>query len=266
MMHGTDETGRRATLAAAMGLAAAIAGSLFPHAVGAQETEIDPRVPIEAEAQDLETGPDVAISAAVQITSRFIYRGNRLGDAAQVQPALTLTAGRFDAGLWGSHPMSRDEGAAGAPAYKEAIAWVAYRIPLLGGTLVPYVQSHYSVSAGDFLDADAHFIQTQLSWVGPESLPLDLMTGVVVANDPDNSVYMEAGYSVGIGDLGVRLFAGGTPAASPFNGTDEAALTNVGVSTSWPLELSPGTTVFVGSQFIVNPYTGQVYPVVSLGI
>ena len=124
---------------------------------------------------------------------------------------------------------------------------MAYRIPFARGTLIPYVQSHYAVSAGGFLDSDSHFVQ-----------------GVV--NDPENSVYLEAGYRATVGDLGFRLFAGGTPAESPFNGTDEAAFTHVGIATTWPLVIGERITLTLGSQFIVNPNTGEVYPVLSLGV
>ena len=220
-----------------------------------------------ATTPDTAGGQQLLIEPGVDVVSRFIYRGNRLGDAPQAQPSLTVSYGRLDVGVWGSHPLTYD--GSGPDPYKEAIAWVAYEVPLAGGdggALVPYIQSHYAVSAGSFIDADSHYLQTQLSWIGPETLPLDFMVGVVVYNDPDNSVYMEAGYRTTVGDTGLRLFAGGTPASSPFNGTDEAAFTNVGVAASWALGLGEEADLRVGIDFIVNPHTGEAYPVLGVGL
>lgn len=208
----------------------------------------------------------VRVEPGVEVVSRFIYRGVQLGEAPQVQPSLTLEAGRAAAGIWGSHPLTGDGGDGEGPAYKEAVAWASYTVSVPFGTLTPYVQSHYDVGAGGFLDGASHRVQTQLSWVGPERVPLDLMVGWVVVNDPDHSVYLEGGWSGAIGELGLRLFAGGTPAASPFNGTDRAAFTNVGLSASWLVSLDEDADLVLSIRFVTNPHTGEVYPVVRVGV
>lgn len=92
------------------------------------------------------------------------------------------------------------------------------------------------------------------------------MVDVGVYNDPDNSVYMEAGYRTTVGSAGLRLFAGGTPAESPFNGTGEAAFTNVGLTASWTLSLSDEADLLVGIDFIVSPHTGEADPVLGVGL
>lgn len=220
----------------------------------------------------------VELDVAVTLTSRFIYRGINLGEAPQVQPRVALNAGGFQVALWSSHPIApRTDATENVPVvdrganYREVNFWMRYDIDVGFGTLTPYVQNHYNPNIGEFSDFDgggdgAHYLQGQLMFSGREELPLDLMVGYVFHNDPGTSVYLEAGYRFAAGDTDLRVFAGGVPDRSPFNGvsTDEAAVTNVGVQASRAIPLTESYALPVGLSFVFNPYLDDAFAAVSV--
>jgi hypothetical protein len=224
--------------------------------------------------------PLVTLDAGVTFTSRFIYRGINLGEAPQVQPRVALDVGNFQVALWSSHPIAPRTDASENVAiverganYREVNLWMRYDIDVGIGTLTPYVQNHYNPNAGDVFNFDgggegAHFFQAQLMFAGNEDLPVDLMVGYVFHNDPERSVYLEAGYSFGVADTNVRVFAGGVPGRSPFNGvsTDEAALTNIGVSAERALRISETFGLPIGLSFVFNPYLEDAFAAVRLSL
>ncbi len=229
-------------------------------------------------ASGQEAAPVVTLDAGVVLTSRFIYRGINLGEAPQVQPRVALSVENFQVGLWSSHPIApRTDASENVPIverganFREVNFWMRYDIDLGIGTLTPYVQNHYNPNAGAFLNFDgggdgAHFFQSQLMFSGNDELPFDVMVGYVFHNDPDRSVYLEAGYRFGISETDLRVFAGGVPGRSPFNGvfTEEVAVTNVGVSASRSVPLSETFRLPVGFSFVFNPYVETAYAAVRL--
>lgn len=222
--------------------------------------------------------PLVRLDAGVTLTSRFIYRGINLGEAPQVQPRVSLNVENFQLALWSSHPIAPRTDASENVAiverganYREVNFWMRYDFDVGIGTLSPYVQNHYNPNAGDFLNFDgggdgAHFLQGQLMFSGHEALPLDLMVGYVFHNDPERSVYLEAGYRFTAGRTDLRVFAGGVPGRSPFNGvsTDEAAVTNIGVSASRTIPLTESYGLPLGLAFVFNPHLEDAFAAVSL--
>lgn len=254
---------RLLALAGAAALAMPVA-----HAQQIDEPALDP---------ESEAGPAVTLDIGVDVQSRFIYRGINLGEAPQVQPRLSLYAGNFEVSLWSSHPLSppadrnRDTPSLRGPNYREVLFWVLYNIDVGVGTLTPYIQNHYNPNAGDLFDFDgdgegAHSFQAQLSFAGDERLPIDAMVGWVFHNDPDNSIYLEGGYRFAVSGLALRTFIGGVPAKSPFNGADEAAITNIGITARRTLPITETYSLPVGVSFIVNPYTENAFAVFSVSL
>lgn len=239
----------------------------------------------DAAPSDAATGgggeaPAVTLDAGVTLTSRFIYRGINLGEAPQVQPRVALGVGSFEVALWSSHPLAprTDESENVAVVerganYREVNLWMRYDIDVGIGTLTPYVQNHYNPNAGAIFDVagggeGAHYLQGQLMFSGNAELPVDLLVGYVFHNDPERSVYLEAGYRFAVSETDVRVFAGGVPGRSPFNGvtTDEAAVTNVGVSADRVVRISESFGLPVGFSFVFNPYLEDAFAAVRISL
>lgn len=219
----------------------------------------------------------VDVSAGVTLQSRFIYRGINLGEAPQVQPNVALSVGDFTIASWSSHPIAQpSDESVEAPRdnnYREVLFYAFYDIDLGFGSLSPYVQNHYNPNTGRLFDTDndgegAHYVQAQLSFTGHEDLPIDAMVGYVFYNDPGKSVYLEGGYRFTVSDLAMRVFAGGVPARSPFNGVSEdtAALTNIGWTATKAIALSDTFSLPVGISFIFNPHLENAFAVFSVSL
>lgn len=239
---------------------------LFAPPVTAQEAAV---------SQEDET-PSISVDAGVTLASRFLYRGLNLGQAPQFQPLLTLNVGALQLASWSSHPLARpsDENASGFTGanYREVNFWAQYTIDTGVGTLTPYIQNHYNPNAGPFLDFSEdgnNYVQAQLGFQGDDrSAPFDMMVGVVMLNDPANSVYLEGGYRFTASNLAMRAFVGGVPNRSPFNGvTDDGPhLTNVGLSATKELQITDRFALPLGVTFVANPYSHNAFAAVSVSL
>jgi hypothetical protein len=223
------------------------------------------------------TGPTVSLDVGLGLTSRFIYRGINLGEAPQIQPRLSLNVGGFEASLWGSQPIAQaSDASVESPRdanYREVLAWVRYDIDVGVGTLTPYVQNHFNPNTGRLFDFEgdgegAHFFQGQLMFSGDDELPIDALVGWVFYNDPGESIYIEGGYRFEATGLDMRVFAGGVPGKSPFNGVpeDEVAVTNIGITAGRSLRLSDAFSLPVSVSFIANPYLEDAFAVFSISL
>jgi hypothetical protein len=207
---------------------------------------------------------EIRLVPAADVVSRFIYRGIDLGDAPQIQPSLRLEVDRFQAALWGSTPIAPPADPVDGFTYRETVGWLSYSIDVGVGTLTPYVQNHYNPRGGRFFDfREAHRFQAQLGFVGAD-LPVDAMVGWVFLNDPYNSVYLEAGYRFHIQELPLRFWVGGTPARSPFNAAERAAVTNVGIAATYAVPITDQFALPLGVRFVLNPHTEESFSVFSV--
>lgn len=233
-------------------------------------------VPATGEIPEAEPpAPRVTLDASVTLTSRFLYRGLDLGQAPQVQPVIALGVGNFEFAAFSSHPLAPplDEAVSAAAVpdyvnYREVLLWMLYRIETAAGTFTPYVQNHFNPNAGRLFDFDndagAHHLQAQLFYNGPETFPIDFLVGYVFYGPARESVYLEGGYSFEYAGLGVRTFISGTPGDSPFNGTDEAAITQLGITASRAIPITDRFSLPLSATFSFNPYTENAFAAVAI--
>lgn len=212
-------------------------------------------VPVDPKPAEASDG--WGISAGADLRTRWIYRGMELGNSPQIQPAVSIRNGGFQAGLWASHSLSlaTDSGDPGS-VYRETNLWMQYTFAFDGFTLTPYVQNHYNPvnDLTDFSSDGSHALQFQLALAGNENLPFDLMGGWVFHGDDDNSLYLEAGYTLAFGPNRIRALVSGTPARAGFNGTDKAAVTQVGTQASRMLTVTESFQLPLTVEFIANPH------------
>ncbi len=201
-------------------------------------------------------------SIGADIVSRYVWRGFDFGESLSVQPALTFGFGGLEVGAWGSYSVS----ASGAGANENDL-WAAYTIETSNGTSLSVGVTDYYFPAPDaeyrFQVNKAHTTELSLSVTGPEGFPISLMAGMMFRNDPDNSVYLEAGIPL-TGDVG--LVAGMVTGASGFYGTDGGGIVNLGVSASNALEITDSFALPLSVSYILNPHQGRAFLVFGMSL
>ncbi|MCK4882420.1 MAG: hypothetical protein KAS92_05305 [Candidatus Omnitrophica bacterium] len=83
---------------------------------------------IKAEAETIlgdylkDKGVEVEVSAAVDVYSKYVWRGFLLDDDHVLQPGVTLSSNGFEGGFWGSWDLQGDD----ALASDEVDGWIGY--------------------------------------------------------------------------------------------------------------------------------------------
>lgn len=198
-------------------------------------------------------GPVRGQSASIgaDVVSRYVWRGTDFGESMSVQPALTLGFGGLEVGAWGSYSIS----ASGAGANENDI-WATYTVMASNGASFSFGFTDYyfpGPGADGFFVSNAHILELSASFSGPESFPISLYAGRMSRNDPDNSLYLEAGVPVSaFEDVDLSLTAGMVAGASDFYGTEGTAFVNLGISASKDLVITDDFAVPVTVSYIVN--------------
>lgn len=194
------------------------------------------------------------VTFGADMVSRYVWRGLDIGDAPSIQPYLKHTAGRLTIGTWGAYPFTA------GTAVNEHDLYASYA----RGALEVGVTEYFFPDGGDYFDFQVegnHVIEPYISYSGPVSVLL----AVNVLNDPDNSVYLELGYTGMFNAVEVSLFAGGTTAGTDWYGTAGAGLLAVGIAARKDIALTRDFALPLSVTHIINPSAGKTYLIVGLG-
>ena len=203
---------------------------------------------LPAKAQQFNFGADVL--------NRYVWRGTDFGNSPSIQPALTFTSSGFEVGTWGAYPLSQQ-----AVDVEEHDLYLTYTIDTGNeSSLTIGITDYYFPNGGaKFFNFDgdglgAHWIEPSVSYTGPSSFPVSLYGGFFAHNDPDNSIYLEAGYPVYSGDTEVSLSVGGTPQASGFYFTDKAGILSVALTAGRTVQITETFGLPLVAGYVLNPY------------
>lgn len=180
------------------------------------------------------------IGLGADIVSRYVWRGTDLGNSASVQPSLSYTKGSFEFGAWGSYALT-DGGA------NENDLYLTYTSGKLSATITDYYFPE-SMDLFNYKDKDSiHWLEASASCSFGK---LNLMGGYFFSGDPDNSLYLEAGYDFyNKEDISARLIVGAGDGVY-VSDSDKLDIVNVGISTSsGPVSVS----------YIINPQAETNY-------
>lgn len=207
------------------------------------------------------------MSTGADIYSRYIWRGISLdpSNAISFQPSLSYTSGDFSVGAWGAYSS--------IGTYAEDDIWLSYAFGPVTATVTDYYIPSYLPAGSTFFNyntakgAGSHTVEVGLGYSGDETFPLSLSAYINVIggfNDPDNSVYIQAGYPI-MSDL--DLTVGVSPSKSTvWYVTSKAALLNVGLSTSKTLKVTDSFSIPFNAQYIMNPYTESAYLIFGMSL
>lgn len=212
-------------------------------------------VPSRAAAQSVSIGADVV--------SRYVWRGLDFGESMSVQPALTLGAGGFEFGAWGSYSISAD----GASANENDL-WFTYTVTTSSGASFAIGATDYyfpGPGADGFSYKSAHTWEFSLAFSGPETFPLSLFAGLI--NDEDKPMYVEAGLPLPAGEgVELGLHAGMVTAESDFYGTDGAAIVNLGITAGKDLQITESFALPMSVSYIINPDQDRAFLVFGVSL
>jgi hypothetical protein len=189
------------------------------------------------------------------IYSRYIWRGINLGgESPSFQPSLSYSGMGFTIGFWGaysfpgagntysendifaSYTLSTDN------AGSFSVLYTDYYIPSLG---IPF--GYYQDTGG------AHVLEGGVSYTGPEIFAINVTGYYNFYNDPDKSVYLQAGYPITIGDATLTPALGFVTAKSVYYITTKGAVINISITAAKSISLSDKFEFPINVSYINNP-------------
>ncbi|KPK82383.1 MAG: hypothetical protein AMS27_14605 [Bacteroides sp. SM23_62_1] len=204
-------------------------------------------ITIPGKSQEEKTSP---VDLGADLMSRYVWRGTDYGASPSIQPFIEFGLSNFSLGVWGAYTTNN-------PGIQEVDLYANFTMKeLLTISCTDYFfpdeirgYNYYEFRK----DSSAHIIEGMLKFNGTENLPLTLMAGINIYNDPDNSVYFEAGYSLSV----LNLFVG---AGNGFYTTDgKFNFINIGISATKDLPITEKYSLPLSASFITNPQAGRVY-------
>ena len=216
-----------------------------------------------------------SVSLGADVMNRYVWRGAVLSPAASIQPSISYSNSGFTVGTWGSFSMSPN-GTGG----DELDLYASYGFDLGGsGSLSIGVTDYYfpdqSNAPGQpglanqaFFDYDndtgAHTIEPNISYTGPESLPISLYAAINAYGTGDNNAaWLEVSYPFSVQDVDLSIALGGTPNdEGGFYFTDadtDAGITKLSLSASKSIEITDEFSLPVMASYYLNPYSETGY-------
>ena len=217
--------------------------------------------PVLSQAQSVSLGAD--------LVNRYVWRGFDFGESFSVQPTLEFSTGGFAIGSWASYSVSAD----GAGANEHDL-YASYGVSLgesLGLSLG--VTDYYfpSPDGADWSSWDgdgegAHWIELMVGIESSGSFPLSLSAAYMVHNDPDGSLYVEAGLPFEVGDVGMGLALGMAANQSGFYAVESASLINMTLSASKDIVITESFSLPVSAAYILNPTHDRSFLVFGISL
>ena len=218
-----------------------------------------------AKAQELSVGTD--------IVSRYIWRGIDLGgNTPSIQPTLEFSTGGFAVGFWGAYSISDPAG------LNEIDIYASYSFELAeSGSLslgfTDYTNPNSGVKMGNFNNWDdpagpgAHFVELNVGYTGPESVPLSLSVNFFFHNVENSPIYFQLGYDTSIKDVGLSLFVGGTPGEDAgYYGVTNFSLINIGLTASKEIKITDSFSLPISGSVILNPASEDLFYVLGVSL
>lgn len=194
---------------------------------------------------------EVTVSAGADIVSSYIWRGLYCGPAS-VQPGISLSAGNFSVGAWGSTSFES--------SWREFDLYAGYSIGNFSVLVTDYFFPHdlHADGSSDYFDYSEHVFEATLGYSFGGSFPLSLAWNTNFAGDDDYSSYFEASYTLNAGGVDVDLILGATPWSGAYS-KNGFALINASVKASKEIAFTDSFSLPVFTQAILNPDTKDVF-------
>jgi hypothetical protein len=200
------------------------------------------------------------------VYSRYIWRGLNLGgDSPAFQPSITYSSGGFSIGAWGSYSFpgssvsySENDLTAILATGPISFCLTDYYIPSAG---IPF--GFYKPRVG--ADA-AHTLEGGDGYTGPEIFPISLSAYYNFSNDPDNSSYIQIGYTFIIQEATMSIQTGISTAKSAYYGTSKMAVTNINATLSKSVKITEYFSIPINVSYTINPNQDISYLIFGMSL
>ena len=187
--------------------------------------------------------------------SSYIWRGLYVGPAS-IQPGISLSAGDFTVGVWGSSSFNG--------TWREFDLYAKYSIGNFSLLLTDYFLPH-DLPDGEkisYFDYSEHVVEATLGYTFGESFPLSLVWNTNFIGDEDYSTYFEASYSIPTSFATIDLIIGATPKAGFYS--DGLAIVVTSIKASKEIVINDNFSLPVYTQAILNPDSRDVFLVFGM--
>ncbi|MFR9502851.1 MAG: hypothetical protein SNH73_00175 [Rikenellaceae bacterium] len=189
----------------------------------------------------------VTLSGGADLVSSYVWRG-AYTSAASVQPYAELGAGNFALGVWGSTATET------TPSLSEVDFYLSYSV----GNLSLMVTNYWWDGAAAPYFAGDHFYEASLSYTFGESFPLSVGVNTMIAGaDSDYSTYITFDYPITVGEVGLDLGVGITPAAGAY--ADDFGVCSLSATASNSIAITDKFELPVFVSGIVNPTADTIF-------
>lgn len=198
---------------------------------------------------------EVVVKAEADFVSSYIWRGLYVGPAS-IQPGISLSAGDFTVGVWGSSSFNG--------TWREFDLYAKYSIGNLSILLTDYFLPH-DLPDGEkisYFDYSEHVVEATLGYTFGESFPLSLVWNTNFIGDDDYSTYFEASYSIPTSFATIDLIIGATPKAGFYS--DGFAVVVTSIKASKEIVINDKFSLPVYTQAILNPDSRDVFLVFGM--
>ena len=198
---------------------------------------------------------EVVVKAEADFVSSYIWRGLYVGPAS-IQPGISLSAGDFTVGVWGSSSFNG--------TWREFDLYAKYSIGNLSILLTDYFLPH-DLPDGEkisYFDYSEHVVEATLGYTFGESFPLSLVWNTNFIGDDDYSTYFEASYSIPTSFANIDLIIGATPKAGFYS--DGFAVVVTSIKASKEIVINDKFSLPVYTQAILNPDSRDVFLVFGM--
>lgn len=198
---------------------------------------------------------EVSVSAGADLVSSYIWRGLYAGPAS-AQPGISLSAGNFSVGAWGSTSLES--------SWREFDLYAGYSVGNFSVLVTDYFfPRDLPAGAGSgYFDYSEHVFEATLGYSFGELLPLSLAWNTNFAGDDNYSSYFEAGYTLPVGEVNVDLILGATSWKGAYS--NGFALINASVKASKEITITDSFSLPVFTQAIMNPDTKDIFLVFGM--
>jgi hypothetical protein len=222
-------------------------------------------------AQDTPEEGKIQFKVTTDIVSHYIWRGTVASLNPNIQPTLAVTAGNFEAGLWGSTDF--------LASYKELDPYIAYTIKSFKIAITDYDWLFSNKSYFDYKNSTTdHIVEASLSFLGTENLPLSISLNTMVygadkkwdkntdsfSDEQNYSTYIELGWAF----KPCSVFVGMTPYngyyGAGYGKVDGFAVCNLGVSSVRNIKITPDFSLPLKGTFYVNPQAESIHLVIGI--
>lgn len=216
----------------------------------------------------------VEINISADYASRYIWRGLNMNDAQNVQPGLSISAGGFEAGFWGSYSLTQGNSTDDNNAISHELdTWIGYTHTFkstasIGFVITDYYFPNAGIRIGNFNNHDnadgpgAHTFEAGLIIGFPEKIPLTLSGFINIYNDAGKNTYFQLDYVKTVNETELDFFigaAGGSKDNPGYYGTSDFNVINTGIQASREIKISDKFSLPVFVNYTLNPKAGIAY-------